>query len=258
MPNRILATPSELGRMARKSYVKKGQRRGRAAVLQGKRTGFAAPAPSRVPVGALETKVKREAERQLTPGVNGQIIPLNTGISQGTAVYNRIGHKFRTTACRIKGHFFADVNSTRAAIVGYCWVWDKSPNGAHPLVSDIFTINAASGYDMANTLLVDDNSDRFKVLKSVRKVMSKTQGNDSTAAGAQYGTTGNGPNVVLVDDLVKLPAWCITTFKKGEAAGTVAHHQTGALYLVPFSRNLTTEGNDVIFHFTTEVFFAEG
>jgi len=243
---------------ARAKKGKGASTKARRYAIQGKRTGFAAPSPSRVPVGILETKVQRQPERQLTPAVNGQIISLNSGLNQGTAVYNRIGHKVRMTAARIKGHFFADVNSTRAAIVGYCWVWDKSPNGALPAVNDIFTVANATGYDMSNTLLQDDNSDRFKVLKSVRKVMSKTQGNDSTAAGAQYGTTGNGPNVVLVDDLVKLPAWCITTFKKGEAAGTVAHHQTGALYLVPFSRNLTTEGNDVVFHFTTEVFFAEG
>lgn len=99
----------------------------RATRLTKVRTGFAAPAPSRIPVGSLETKVKRNNLLQLTPSNTGQMVTLNTGINQGTAVFNRIGHKFRTTACRIKGHFLAPAFGPRAAICGYAWVWDKSP-----------------------------------------------------------------------------------------------------------------------------------
>jgi len=233
--------------------AKAGSRR--AARLQGLRTGFAAPSPSRVPVGALETKVKRNNLLQLTPSNTGQVVSLNTGINQGTAVYNRIGHKIRNTACRVKGHFYADFNGPRAAICGYAWVWDKSPNGATPGVGEIFTIDAIQpGFDMANTLLVDDNSDRFKVLKSFRKTIARCGG-----GGADAGYSNNSANIVLVDDLLKLPAWCVSGFKKGEIAGTTAHHLNGALYLVPFVKNLSGEvGNTVTFDFTSEVYFAEG
>jgi len=246
MPTRILATPGELGRMARKSYVKKGQRRGRAAILQGKRTGFAAPGPSRIPVGTLETKVKRNNYLSLTPSNIGQLVTLNTGINQGTAVYNRIGHKFRTTACRIKGHFLSIGGETASgSIVGYALVWDKSPNGATPGVGEIFTIDAVQpGYDMENTLLVDDNSDRFKILSSTRRFMVPHRFD---------------PQVVLVDELLKLPAWCVSGFKKGVVGGTTSAHLTGALYIVPFVKNTDgTIANNVKFNFTSEVYFAEG
>ncbi|AXH74780.1 MAG: coat protein/nuclear export [Cressdnaviricota sp.] len=255
MPNRILATPAELGRMARKSYVKKAGRRGRAAVLQGKRTGFAAPAPSRVPVGSIETKVKRNNLLQLTPSNLGQIVTMNTNINQGTAIYNRIGHRFRNTACRIKGHFYADANGPRAAICGYAWVWDKIPYGATPGVGEIFTLDSVQpGFDMSNTMLVDDNSDRFTVLKSTRRVIGKLMSTGGTPAT----TMNNCPNIVLVDDLIKLPAWCVSGFKKGQIPGTTANHLSGALYLVPFVSNTSGEtANTVKFDFTSELFFAE-
>ena len=73
-----------------------------------------------------------------------------------------------------------------------------------PAVSDIFTIDASKGYDMANTLLVDDNSDRFKVLRSVRKVIGKTSFPSAGNANAQ--TFGNETNIILIDDYLKLPA----------------------------------------------------
>lgn len=236
----------------RRLFGKASSKGKRAAALQGVRTGFAAPAPSRVPVGALETKVKRNNLLQLTPSNTGQLVSLNTGINQGTAVYNRIGHKFRTTACRIKGHFFADAAASQSAICGYAWVWDKSPNGATPGVGEIFTIDAIQpGFDMSNTLLVDDNSDRFKVMGSTRRIIGRLVNDGSSM--------NNSPNTVLVDDLLKLPAWCVSGFKKGEIAGTTAHHLTGALYLVPFVKNLDgTTTNSVKFDFTSELYFAEG
>jgi len=247
--------------LATASRAKKGKgasTKARRYAIQGRRTGFAAPAPSRVPVGALETKVQRQARRTLQPNSAGTIVTLNGGIQQGTKVYERIGHKFKTTACRIKGYFFNDIDGSRAAIVGYVWVWDKSPNGVAPAVSDIFTVGVGNGYDMSNTLLVDDNSDRFKVLKSVRKTMSKTQGLQTDPG--QQGTTGNGANIILIDDYLKLPAWAVTSYKKGVVVPTVADHQTGALYLVPFSVDLSSGTGGVTpiaMDFTTEVFFAE-
>jgi len=226
----------------------------RATRLTKARSGFAAPAPSLVPVGALETKVKRNNLLQLTPGNLGQVVTMNTNINQGTAVYNRIGHRFRNTACRIKGHFFADFNGPRAAICGYAWVWDKSPNGATPGVGEIFTLDAIQpGFDMSNTMLVDDNSDRYTVLKSTRRVIGRCGG-----GGADAGYSNNSANIVLVDDLIKLPAWCVSGFRKGQIPGTTANHLTGALYLVPFVQNTSGEAaNTVKFDFTSELFFAE-
>lgn len=250
LPNIILSDTG--GRSAKHKFT---ARKYRQAKLAGRRTGYVHPTPSAVPTGSLETKVLRFVNRSIEPTFQGQVIHINQGIVQGTSSFTRLGHKIRNTGNRIKGHFFADANGPRAAIVGYSWVWDKSPNLALPAVSDIFTIDAAKGYDMANTLLVDDNSDRFKVLRSVRKVISKTEGAGSTGG---YPSTGNAQNVLLIDDYLKLPASCVTTYVKGNATGGINNVQTGALYLIPFVKLLSDAGTtNVQFAFTQESYFAE-
>ena len=242
---------SDTAGRAKKSYYKSSK--ARQSQLAGRRTGYVHPTPSGVPTGSLETKVLRFQARSISPVFQGQVIHINQGIVQGTSSFTRLGHKIRNTGNRIKGHFFADNNGPRAAIVGYSWVWDKSPNLALPAVSDIFTIDASKGYDMANTLLVDDNSDRFKVLRSVRKTISKTQ--LGTTANP---STGNEPNIILIDDFLKLPASCVTTYVKGNATGGINNVQTGALYLIPFVKLLSDAGtSDVVFSFTQESYFAE-
>ena len=238
-----------------RTYGAKGKSsKARRSLLAGKRTGYVHPVPSSVPTGSLETKVLRFQARDIEPVFQGQVIHINQGITQGTSSFTRLGHKIRNTGNRIKGHFFADETGPRCAIVGYSWVWDKSPNLSLPQVSDIFTIDAAKGYDMANTLLVDDNSDRFKVLRSVRKAIGKTQGN----GGGALPTTGNEDNLILVDDFLKLPAWCVTTYVKGDTTGGISAVQTGALYLIPFVKNVSLDGTtNVSFSFTQESYFAE-
>ena len=249
LPNIIL---SDTG--GRSAQHKRKARTWRKAALAGKRTGYVHPVPSSIPTGSLETKVLRFTNRNINPVYQGQVIHINQGIVQGTSSFTRLGHKIRNTGNRIKGHFFADNNGPRCAIVGYSWVWDKSPNLSLPAVSDIFTIDATKGYDMANTLLVDDNSDRFKVLRSVRKVISKTEYGGSAAQQS----TGTQPNVLLVDDYLKLPASCVTTYVKGNATGGINNVQTGALYLIPFCKLLSNAGtSDVEFSFTQESYFAE-
>ena len=241
-----------------RTYGAKGKAsKARRSLLAGKRTGYVHPVPSSVPTGSLETKVLRFQARSISPVYQGQVIHINQGIVQGTSSFTRLGHKIRNTGNRIKGHFFADQNGPKAAIVGYSWVWDKSPNLALPAVSDIFTIDAAKGYDMANTLLVDDNSDRFKVLRSVRKSIAKTLGSGGGSNAPNAGD-GNAPNVILIDDYLKLPASCVTTYVKGNATGGINNIQTGALYLVPFVKLLSGAGTtDVTFSFTQESYFAE-
>ena len=239
-----------------RTYGAKGKAsKARRSLLAGKRTGYVHPVPSSVPTGSLETKVLRFQARTISPVFQGQVIHINQGIVQGTSSFTRLGHKIRNTGNRIKGHFFADQNGPRAAIVGYSWVWDKSPNLALPAVSDIFTIDASKGYDMANTLLVDDNSDRFKVLRSVRRHITKSVVESST----QTESYGQGDNVILIDDFLKLPASCVTTYVKGDTTGGISAVQTGALYLIPFCKVLSSgqPTTDVTFSFTQESYFAE-
>ena len=246
---------SDTAGRAKKSFYKSSK--ARQSQLAGRRTGYVHPVPSSVPTGSLETKVLRFSVRNIEPVYQGQVIHINQGIVQGTSSFTRLGHKIRNTGNRIKGHFFADANGPRAAIVGYSWVWDKSPNLALPAVSDIFTIDATKGYDMANTLLVDDNSDRFKVLRSVRKTVSKTQGAPGAGTG-NYQSIGNENNIILIDDYLKLPASCVTTYVKGNTTGGINNVQTGALYLIPFCKVLSDAGTtNVSFSFTQESYFAE-
>ncbi len=245
---------SDTAGRAKKSYYKSSK--ARQSQLAGRRTGYVHPTPSSIPTGSLETKVIRFQARDIEPVFQGQVIQINQGITQGTSSFTRLGHKIRNTGNRIKGHFYADETGPRCAIVGYSWVWDKSPNLSLPAVSDIFTIDAAKGYDMANTLLVDDNSDRFKVLRSVRKAIGKTNNTSSGSAGNQT----NEDNVLLIDDYLKLPNWCVTTYVKGNATGGITNVQTGALYLIPFAKaisNTVAGTTNVKFSFTQESYFAE-
>ena len=245
---------SDTAGRAKKSHYKSSK--ARQSQLAGRRTGYVHPTPSAVPTGSLETKVLRFSNRNISPVFQGQVIHINQGIIQGTSSYTRLGHKIRNTGNRIKGHWFNDYNGPRSAIVGYSWVWDKSPNKSLPAVSDIFTIDATKGFDMANTLLVDDNSDRFKVLRSVRKHISKSVLSTGNAQQASY---GQDDNVLLVDDFLKLPASCVTTYVKGDASGGISAVQTGALYLIPFCKVLSggTPTSDITFSFTQESYFAE-
>ena len=239
-----------------RSYGAKGKAsKARRSLLAGKRTGYVHPTPSAVPTGSLETKVLRFSNRNINPVFQGQVIHINQGIVQGTSSYTRLGHKIRNTGNRIKGHWFNDKNGPRSAIIGYSWVWDKSPNKTLPAVSDIFTIDASKGFDMANTLLVDDNSDRFKVLRSVRRHITKSVVESST----QTESYGQGDNVILIDDFLKLPASCVTTYVKGDTTGGISAVQTGALYLIPFCKVLSSgqPTTDVTFSFTQESYFAE-
>ena len=240
-----------------RSYGAKGKAsKARRSLLAGKRTGYVHPTPSAIPTGSLETKVLRFSVRNIEPTYQGSVIHINQGIIQGTSSFTRLGHKIRNTGNRIKGHFFNGTTGPRAAIVGYSWVWDKSPNKSLPAVADIFTIDASKGFNMGNTLLVDDNSDRFKVLRSVRKHISKGVAPAGTADQQGY---AQDSNVVLIDDFLKLPASCVTTYVKGDTSGGISAVQTGALYLIPFVVQLSgdTPSANVGFSFTQESYFAE-
>ena len=92
----------------------------------------------------------------------------------------------------------------------------------------------------------------------MRKTISKTQYDGGN--NANVNTTGNQPNVILIDDFLKLPASCVTTYVKGDTSGGISATLNGALYLIPFVKVLSTagaNGTDVQFSFTQESYFAE-
>lgn len=213
----------------------------RRNVITGRRSGFPHPAPSMVPQGSLETKSQKFANTSYDLQASGVVTHLNV-ITQGTGNANRIGYKIRNTAVHLKGAFSCGTNGPRAGTAGYYLVWDKAPNLGLATTSDVFNINAGAGYEMANTFPIDN--DRFVVLKTVRRSVTK----DSASPLNHH----------LVDDFVKLPAWCVTGFVKGNTAGNIANTQTGALLLMPFRSVSVSSGDDTVaLNVTTELFFAE-
>ncbi len=220
-----------------------GTKRGSARrnIITGRRSGFPHPAPSRVPQGALETKSQKFANTEYDLLAGGVVTHINS-ITQGTGNANRIGYKIRNTAVHLKGQFNIVDGQARSAVAGYYLVWDKSPNLALAATSDVFNINAGAGYEMSNTFPIDN--DRFVVLKSVRRKLTNAR--------------GGAANISLVDDFVKLPAWCVTGFVKGNTTGGIANTQTGALLLMPYRSVVEPNGEDkVALNVTMELFFAE-
>ena len=227
----------------RKGAAKGRRSRARGTALLGRRSGFPHPAPSTVPTGSLETKsVKYANILYNTLGSSGDVTHVNN-VDQGTGNADRLGYKIRCTGVHFKGEFSCQQDGPRAAIVGYYVVWDKSPNLTLATTSNVFNINAGAGYDMANTFPIDN--DRFMILKSFRRKIS-----NSTASHA---------NTVLVDDYIKLPKSCVTSYVKGNASGGIANLQQGALLLMPYVavKEEAAGASQIILNRTAELFFAE-
>ncbi len=225
----------------RKGQAKGRRSRARGSTLLGRRSGFPHPAPSQVPQGSLETKSTKKANTTFDLLAGGVVHHLNA-VAQGTGNAHRIGYKVRNTAVHLKGQFTCLQGGPRSAICGYIVVWDKSPNTAFPAVSDIFNIDAAGGYDMANTFPIDN--DRFVILKSKRRTITPA--------------TASGSNTVLVDDFIKLPSYCVTGYVKGNGSGLIANTQTGGLYVVPYRKVTESAGDDAVtLNMVSELFFAE-
>ncbi len=214
----------------------------RRSLVAGRRGGFPRPVPSSVPTGSLETKSIKYAAVTYDLLSGGATTHVNN-VAQGTANADRLGYKMRNTALHIKGQFSVANTGPYMGICGYFLVWDKSPNTALALPSDIFNINAGAGYDLGNTFPLD--RDRFVVLKSMRRKVTQ----DPRA----------GLNQHLVDDYVPLPKYCVTSFTKGNGSGAIANTQTGALLFIPW-RTVTIAGtgdDKVAGVFTNELYFAE-
>ncbi len=237
LPNIIL---SDTG--GRSAEHKKRAKTQRYRAVVGRRGGFPRPVPSSVPTGSLETKSIKYAAVTYDLLSGGATTHVNN-VAQGTANADRMGYKMRNTALHIKGQFSVANTGPYMGLCGYFLVWDKSPNTALALPSDIFNINAGAGYDLGNTFPLD--RDRFVVLKSMRRRITQ----DPRA----------GLNQHLVDDYIPLPKYCVTSFTKGNGSGAIANTQTGALLFIPW-RTVTIAGtgdDKAAGVFTNELFFAE-
>ena len=195
-----------------------------------------------IPTGSLETKSQKYANIQYALTELGPTVTHVNVVAQDTSNASRLGYKMRNTAVHIKGQFHIPGTGPQAAVMGYFLVWDKSPNTQLAATTDMFNIDAGAGYDLSNTFPKDN--DRFVVLKSVRRKLTAS--------------SGAGANISLIDDFVKLPAYCVTGFTKGNGNGQIAATQTGALLFLPYGKivvngTVTTMTLDT----TKELFFAE-
>jgi len=153
-------------------------------------------------------------------------------IPPGTGSWNRVGRKVRLQSLRLRGTAIAlsgltaTTSNQRFAPLRMVVVWDKSPNGAQPVWSDIFGYTPQSGTE-ASTVLAPiryDNTDRFSILCD----------HMFEIADGTLGSTGGTEADVLMyktfDKFIKLGGR-ETVFSGQSATQTIADISTGALYV---------------------------
>jgi hypothetical protein len=149
----------------------------------------------------------------------GSVTLLNA-VPQGAGVTQRVGKKIVMKGLQCRG--VAQNGPTASANdVAFCIVYDKRPNGAIPLITDILAGTTATS--MNN----DSNAGRFSILKRWDEVMV-----GNVAAPANYTETC----VVGCDwwlDLKSRP-----TVYKAAGTGAIGDIEEGALYLLTVGGNV--------------------
>lgn len=188
---------------------------------------------SAIPVGAEIKAIDIPASNWLfrAPSVASSIILLN-GIQSGDAFYNRIGSRIEMKNLHIRGN----INNAATSTVGggrFLIVYDKQPNGAFPIISDILqsrdqTGAATTTYSSEINL---DNRARFAIIRDMQFYFPPVT---NTA-----GVLTNGPNFPAYDDqpfdlnvFVKLKGLQTLYKSPNVDPTTIASITTGALYAV--------------------------
>lgn len=107
-------------------------------------------------------------------------LTLLNSIVQGAAVNQRIGRRLTMTALSLRWIWAPVAASTSTSDIRILVIYDKSPEGALPAITDIL------GNDTFTSTMNLDNSDRFMVL--IDDIPMSTQGRD-TASGTNGSST---------------------------------------------------------------------
>lgn len=161
-----------------------------------------------------EKKVIDTASASYACDTTGSITALNLA-AQGTDYTQRIGRKTTNVAVQLEGKISPQDNSIGATKCKVLIIYDAQPNGALPVMTDIFTASSSNAFMNLN------NRDRFKIIMTE----NVTLGSVSDTATMSFAA---GPNVANVStwNRVNLDTiWTTTT-------GVIGAVGTGTLLLV--------------------------
>lgn len=169
---------------------------------------------------------------QITIGNVGVIQNIAT-VQQGPNISQRIGNKISLKSLRVRfdiapnGNDVPIESSARLMVI-----YDRNPNGAYPVISNMLAANRQDGSTNAGTMWSSINTnllDRFVVLMDeflILPAFNGTTGIDGTQVVGP--TTQDG---FRVDKYIKLKG-LETVFNNTASPLTIANVQIGALYLV--------------------------
>lgn len=88
----------------------------------------------------------------------------------GSQPWQRVGRRINIVSIQVKAHILplsGALTGANAATIRVCLVYDKQPNGAYPLLTDIFNNRMADGNTNGASLalLNPDNTRRFRLLR---------------------------------------------------------------------------------------------
>ncbi len=149
----------------------------------------------------------------ITMDTTGSVTLLAT-IAQGNTVNQREGKSAQLTSVRIRGNQRAGSTTTIADGAQYL-VWDRQPNKALAAVADVLTSATSNAFPNR------ENAQRFVILKNFRCSFA---GNTATPAA--------GTEIIDIDEYVKLPRECVTSYTTADTTGVIGDIISGALLWV--------------------------
>jgi len=135
-------------------------------------------------------------------------------VQQGATSYNRIGAKILVKSVDFRACLFLGGTEPVSNWSRVMLVWDKQPNGAYPVFSDILSDNISTAPDFSSGLNMA-NKDRFTILRN-----------------QVFSLTADGGNRAI--DIKWFVKTRIETMFKANT-GAIGDITTGAIYLVAFS-----------------------
>lgn len=162
----------------------------------------------------------------------------------GTSSWNRIGRKLSLKSFRIRGAMIPTGNNFSVTTPQYCravLLYDKQPNGALPLSTDVFLSQASVAADTTFASVFSgvnlNNRDRFEILLDRQWCMAPSNTSTGTAPLAGMTSMPNDDHMTI-DWFVKLRNR-ETHYKSDGSPAVIGDLSTGNLVFITFG-NLTT------------------
>lgn len=143
----------------------------------------------------------------------GSILHVNP-IAQGDSIFNRQGSRLLNQAVQLRGFLAAGTTGTVCQAV-LLLVWDRSPAGVVPAITDIVTSVATTAFQNPDT------RDRYKLL-----------------GRWQYSVVGNSTTPTVGSELQAIDlkvSFNLPTSYLNSGLGVIAQVSTGAIYLIAYS-----------------------